>query len=163
MLAVTTPLPSRRTALSALRLDPDARRGDNPHLLVARAELVRYFQGDPATDLARIRLDPRRGTAFEREVWRSIRAVPRGQVRTYGEIARAAGRPLAARAVGRCNAKNPWAIVVPCHRLIGSDGALTGYGGGLAMKRRLLEWEGIDVGALAVGSRHRRPVHAHRD
>ncbi|HEY0513475.1 MAG TPA: MGMT family protein, partial [Thermoanaerobaculia bacterium] len=82
------------------------------------------------------------GTPFERSVWDELRRIPFGETRSYGEIAQAIGRPGAARAVGRANGANPIPIVVPCHRVIGSDGSLTGFGGGLEAKSRLLEIEG---------------------
>lgn len=81
------------------------------------------------------------GTAFQRSAWKALRKIPPGEVRTYGEMAVQLGRPNAARAVGSANALNPISLVVPCHRLVGSNGALTGYGGGLARKRWLLEHE----------------------
>ena len=81
------------------------------------------------------------GTDFEREVWDRLREIPFGETRSYGELARAVGRPRAVRAVGRANGMNALAIVVPCHRVVGADGKLVGYGGGLWRKRRLLELE----------------------
>lgn len=83
-----------------------------------------------------------RGTAFEQRVWDELLRIPHGETRTYGEIARRVGNPKAARAVGLACGKNPIAIVVPCHRVIGAGGALTGYAGGLARKRILLRLEG---------------------
>jgi methylated-DNA-[protein]-cysteine S-methyltransferase len=87
------------------------------------------------------------GTPFQRLVWNALRAIPSGTTTTYGEIARRIGRPQASRAVGLANAKNPIAIVVPCHRVVGANGALTGYAGGLERKRWLLRHEGV---ALAL-------------
>jgi len=81
------------------------------------------------------------GTEFQLQVWRALLRIPYGQTRSYGEIARAVGNPKAARAVGMANHCNPLAIVVPCHRVIASDGSLGGYGGGLEMKLRLLRLE----------------------
>jgi len=82
-----------------------------------------------------------RGTDFQRRVWAAVAAIPYGETRAYAEIARAMGRPAAARAVGAANGANPLPLVVPCHRVIGSDGSLAGYGGGLDVKRKLLEME----------------------
>lgn len=82
-----------------------------------------------------------RGTPFQLKVWNALLAIPYGEVRSYGEIARAIGRPSAVRAVGAANGANPVAIVVPCHRVIGSSGKLVGYGGGLDIKERLLRLE----------------------
>jgi methylated-DNA-[protein]-cysteine S-methyltransferase len=81
------------------------------------------------------------GTAFQREVWTALRKIPAGTTLSYGDLARRLGRPGAHRAVGLANGLNPVAIIVPCHRVIGANGALTGYGGGLSRKRWLLEHE----------------------
>jgi methylated-DNA-[protein]-cysteine S-methyltransferase len=81
------------------------------------------------------------GTEFQRAVWDALLAIPYGETRSYGEIARAIGQPQAARGVGAANHANPIALIVPCHRVIGADGSLTGYGGGLPLKRALLEHE----------------------
>ena len=102
-------------------------------------QLAEYFAGrrrrfDLPLDL--------RGTDFQKRCWRELLKIPYGETRSYGDIARAIGNPAAVRAVGLANGKNPIAIIVPCHRVIGSDGSLTGYGGGLENKRRLLELEG---------------------
>jgi methylated-DNA-[protein]-cysteine S-methyltransferase len=91
------------------------------------------------------------GTPFHREVWTALRRIPAGTTVTYAEMARKMGRPAAPRAVGAANARNPIAIVIPCHRLIGSDGSLTGYAGGLLRKRWLLAHEG------ALSARPRLP------
>lgn len=82
------------------------------------------------------------GSSFERRVWDQLQAIPFGETRSYGHLAAALGDPNLSRAVGRANGANPVSILVPCHRVIGATGALTGYAGGLAMKRRLLELEG---------------------
>ena len=99
-----------------------------------------YLKGD----LAAIDILPARpqGTPFQQDVWRELRKIPAGQTIAYRELARRAGRPTAIRAAGAANGQNPVAIVVPCHRVVGTDGTLTGYGGGLARKRWLLEHEG---------------------
>jgi methylated-DNA-[protein]-cysteine S-methyltransferase len=82
------------------------------------------------------------GTDFQHQVWRQLQEIPYGETRSYGQIAAAIGRPQAVRAVGAANGSNPAPIVVPCHRVIGAGGRLTGYGGGLPLKKRLLELEG---------------------
>ena len=82
-----------------------------------------------------------RGTEFQQKVWRALRAIPYGETRTYGEVAAAVGNPRACRAVGMANHQNPILIAVPCHRVIGADGGLTGYGSGLDMKEALLRLE----------------------
>ncbi len=91
-----------------------------------------------------------RGTDFQLECWRALLAIPFGETRSYGDIARAVNRPQGFRAVGMANNRNPIAIVVPCHRVIASDGTLCGYGGGLDIKRKLLELEGAISGTLAA-------------
>ena len=82
-----------------------------------------------------------RGTEFQRRVWSAVAGIPYGQRRTYAQVAQAIGKPLAVRAVGAANGANPLPLIVPCHRVLGSDGSLTGYGGGLDVKRKLLEME----------------------
>ncbi len=91
-----------------------------------------------------------RGTDFQLACWRALLAIPYGEMRTYADIARAIGKPNAFRAVGMANNRNPIAIVVPCHRVIASDGTLCGYGGGVEVKRKLLELEGALSGTLAA-------------
>ena len=112
----------------------------------ARRQLAEYFAG-----LRRdfdLTLSPS-GTVFQREVWAALEAIPFGATCCYSDIAERIGRPRAVRAVGAANGKNPIAIVVPCHRMIGRDGSLTGYGGGLDRKRWLLEHEGVGLPLLA--------------
>jgi O-6-methylguanine DNA methyltransferase len=110
--------------------------------ILDRAEqaLARYFAGD-ARALDQIPIDSG-GTDFQRSVWNALRKIPAGQTRTYGQIARSIGRPTAVRAVGMANRTNPVAIVVPCHRVIGADGSLTGYAGRIDRKEWLLRHEG---------------------
>jgi methylated-DNA-[protein]-cysteine S-methyltransferase len=104
----------------------------------AAAQLAEYFAGTRRTfDLP---LAPR-GTGFQRIVWHALAKIPYGETRSYGELARAIGRPAASRAVGAANGKNPLSIVVPCHRVVGASGELTGYAGGVATKRWLLDHE----------------------
>jgi methylated-DNA-[protein]-cysteine S-methyltransferase len=102
--------------------------------------LRRYFDGDLAA-LDPLRVAPTRGTPFQRAVWGALREIPAGATASYGDIARRIGRPSAVRAVGAANGANPIGIVVPCHRVIGTDGSLTGYAGGLERKRWLLRHE----------------------
>jgi methylated-DNA-[protein]-cysteine S-methyltransferase len=104
----------------------------------AAAQLTAYFDGT-LTEFE-LPLAPE-GTQFQRKVWDGLRAIPYGKTVSYGELARRIGSPAASRAVGLANGRNPIAIVVPCHRVIGSDGSLTGYGGGLDRKRFLLALE----------------------
>jgi len=100
-----------------------------------------YFDGD-LTALDSLRVAFAAGTEFQLSVWRALRKVPCGQTWSYGQLARHLGRPAAVRAVGLANGANPVALIVPCHRVIGSDGSLTGYGGGLERKSWLLAHEG---------------------
>ena len=118
--------------------EPDWRR-DPAAAAAVRMQLQEYFAGGRRSfELA---LVPE-GTPFQREVWRALRDVPYGCTVSYGELAAAIGRPRAVRAVGLANGANPLPIVIPCHRVIGADGSLTGYGGGLERKRWLLAHEG---------------------
>ncbi|MGH2732287.1 MAG: methylated-DNA--[protein]-cysteine S-methyltransferase [Actinomycetota bacterium] len=104
----------------------------------ARGQLGEYFSGDRTSfDLP---LHPE-GSPFQLEVWAGLREIPYGETSSYGELAQRIGRPGAARAVGSANARNPLSIVVPCHRVIGADGGLTGYAGGIDTKAWLLEHE----------------------
>lgn len=112
------------------------------------AQVTAYFKGERrAFDLP---LAPR-GTPFQRRTWRALLRIPYGTTVSYGDLARRLGSPGASRAVGRANATNPIAVVVPCHRVIGSDGTMTGYGGGVERKRRLLELERSRAAAGPAG------------
>jgi len=120
---------------SAQRIKPYAR------------ELKEYFSGKRRDFTFALDL---RGTPFQMQCWRALLAIPYGETRTYADIARAIKNPQAFRAVGLANNRNPIAILVPCHRVIASDGTLCGYGGGLDVKRRLLELEGALTATLAA-------------
>lgn len=106
----------------------------------AEAQLQEYFRGD--RKLFSLALSPT-GTEFQLAVLQALQEIPWGETRSYGEIARHLGRPKAVRAVGAANGRNPLPIIIPCHRVIGADGSLTGFGGGMAAKRWLLQLEGI--------------------
>lgn len=145
----TLTLVSEETALVALLWENDrpgrvplevmAEGRGHPVLAAAAAQLGEYFAGArTAFDLP---LAPR-GTAFQRAVWGELAAIPYGETRSYADIARALGQPSATRAVGAANGRNPLSIVVPCHRVVGSDGGLTGFAGGVEGKRWLLAHEG---------------------
>ena len=110
-------------------------------------QLEEYFAGERREFSFALDL---RGTDFQLACWRALLAIPYGETRTYGDIARAVGKPQGFRAVGIANNRNPVAIVVPCHRVIASNGTLCGYGGGLDVKRKLLELEGALTGILAA-------------
>lgn len=112
---------------------------DPPLLAQAKRELAEYFAGRRRRFEVPVVLA---GTPFQRAVWAALQEIGWGQTLSYGELARQIGRPTASRAVGAANGANPVAIVVPCHRVIGADGSLTGYGGGEPRKRWLLEHEG---------------------
>jgi O-6-methylguanine DNA methyltransferase len=109
-----------------------------------RRELDEYFSGSRKTFSVPLDL---RGTEFQLRCWRALLEIPYGETRTYAELARAVGCPNGFRAVGMANHDNPIAIIVPCHRVVASDGKLGGYGGGLDAKRWLLELEGVKWGA----------------
>ena len=113
----------------------------DPHGLTSA--LRAYFDGElDAIAGLRVALG---GTDFQNSVWRGLLTIPCGETRSYGDLARQVGRPKAVRAVGLANGSNPIAVVVPCHRVIGSNGTLTGYGGGLERKRWLLAHEGVTI------------------
>lgn len=122
---------------------------DQAALPAAREQLIAYF----ARDLKEFDLPlAARGTPFQEQVWAALRTIPYGQTWSYRDLAAAIGRPSAVRAVGLANGRNPVSIVVPCHRVIGGDGSLTGYGGGLAAKAWLLAHE-AGSGAWSSASR----------
>lgn len=130
--------------LDAPPADLPGGEGDT-HLDRLEQQLAAYFEGglrcfDVALAVA--------GSPFQQRVWALLQSIPFGEVRRYGELARALEQPGAARAVGLANRQNPIAIVVPCHRVIGANGSLTGYAGGLDRKRRLLALEGFGSGQL---------------
>ena len=130
--------PGEQHAALRLRRDPEPFAG-------VISQLGEYFAGERTRfDLA---LAPT-GTRFQRAVWAALRTIPYGETRTYTEQAVAVGRPSAVRAVGAANGRNPIAIVVPCHRVVGADGSLTGFGGGIDRKRWLLAHERQDEHAL---------------
>lgn len=121
----------------AAKPDPDWHEDEKP-FRAAIKQLREYFDGERRSfDLP---LAPE-GTAFQLEVWRALRGIPYGKTWSYGELARRIQRPRASRAVGAANGRNPLPIIVPCHRVIGANGALTGFGGGLKIKQQLLELE----------------------
>jgi methylated-DNA-[protein]-cysteine S-methyltransferase len=136
---------------------PLARASDPGGLTTA---IRRYFAGELAA-IDDLPLADATGTEFQRAVWRALRAIPCGQTRSYGELARQIGRPPAVRAVGLANGANPIGLVVPCHRVIGANGTLVGYGGGIERKRWLLAHEKLsrrlDVGRPQLGAESSSP------
>lgn len=145
-------LPGQQT----IRPNPRHLRAESEHLRFEEsasrmqtyiAELEQYFAGKRREFTFPLDL---RGTEFQLACWRALLQIPYGETRSYADIARAVRRPQGFRAVGMANNRNPLAIVVPCHRVIASDGTLCGYGGGLDIKRKLLELEGALSGTLAA-------------
>jgi methylated-DNA-[protein]-cysteine S-methyltransferase len=141
-------------ALTGLYMDVPGRpppisgnaRADSGPFAAATEQLGEYFAGERTAFDLQLRME---GSEFQRAVWDALLGIEYGETASYGEIARRIGRPDEARAVGSANGANPVSIIVPCHRVIGADGSLTGYGGGLERKRFLLELE-AGVGALSV-------------
>lgn len=129
---------------------PDGWRRDDEAFGEARAQLSEYFDGSRREFDLPLELG---GTEWERSVWAALRAIPYGETRSYGEIAASVCTPAAARAVGMANGRNPVAVIVPCHRVIGADGRLTGFGGGLERKRALLD---LELGQLPLSGQ--RPL-----
>lgn len=127
----------------------DLRDGTAPEAV--RAPLTAYFSG--ALQAIRSIRTASAGTAFQHQVWAALREIPAGTTLSYGALAKRIGRATAVRAVGHANGDNPICLVVPCHRVIGSDGSLTGYGGGLERKRWLLAHEGVAVAEAPEGKR----------
>jgi methylated-DNA-[protein]-cysteine S-methyltransferase len=119
--------------------DIQLNEGENDVMRETRSQLDEYFKG--ARNTFDLPLQPV-GTAFQCEVWTMLEQIPYGETWSYGDVARRIGKPAAVRAVGAANGRNPIPIVVPCHRVIGADGSLTGFGGGLPTKQFLLELEG---------------------
>jgi methylated-DNA-[protein]-cysteine S-methyltransferase len=130
--------------------------GDARSSVAVRA-LEQYFAGDLAA-LDALPVATTTGSEFQRRVWRALREIPAGTTISYAELARRVGKPSAFRAVGLANGANPIGIVVPCHRVIGSDGSLTGYGGGIDRKRWLLMHEGALPAAAFAASAGRAPA-----
>ncbi len=131
---------------------PNGHRRDDDAFADARAQLTEYFEGARTT--FELSLDPK-GTPFQLRVWDALRRIPYAATASYGEVAAAIGSPSASRAVGLANGRNPIAIIIPCHRVIGADGSLVGYGGGLDRKRRLLELEGRGLAGHQGGTQRR--------
>ena len=121
---------------------PDYKFRKTVLLISAASQLSEYFAGNRTSFDLPLMLQ---GTAFQKSVWDALLTIPYGETRSYADIARQIGNPKAVRAVGTANNRNPAAIIVPCHRVIGSDGSLTGYGGGLEVKQYLLDLEQRNV------------------
>jgi len=139
LLAITLPQHSSEQAIKLLALGSKQAIWSPEHFDDLTARLRGYLDGDKVafTD----KLDLSAATPFECQVWQTTRLIPYGETRSYQWLAQALGRPEAARAVGQALARNPLPIIIPCHRVVGSDGKLGGYSGGVEMKRRLLTFE----------------------
>lgn len=136
---VTLAVSVRDGALTAIGLN---RRGTRRPVTELEREVARELRAyaNGALRTFSVPIEPE-GTEFDRLVWRALRRIPYGETRTYGDIAKAIGKPRSARAVGAANNRNPIPIVIPCHRVVAAGGKLGGYGGGLALKRKLLDLE----------------------
>ena len=130
--------------ITALYMDDNIRENEKETELLRKAycQLTEYFSGERKEFGLPIKLE---GTEFQKKVWAALQTIPYGETRTYGEIAKQIGNEKAFRAVGGANNKNAVMIIVPCHRVIGADGSMVGFGGGLDVKKLLLELEGITV------------------
>ena len=126
---------------------------DDPQITAVTSAVLAHLAGE--SDVLDVPLSSAAvpgATDLQRAVWAQVAAIPRGETRTYGEVAAAIGRPTAVRAVGQAVGRNPHSLVVPCHRVVGSGGRITGYAGGVDVKRRLLEMEGVTLGAAVSRS-----------
>jgi methylated-DNA-[protein]-cysteine S-methyltransferase len=133
------------TGKNAVTVDPEWRRDDNAFDDL-RPQLSEYFAGQRREFVLPLNA---RGTPFQKRVWAALLEIPFGETVSYGATALAIGTPTASRAVGLANGQNPISIVVPCHRVVGANGSLTGYGGGLAAKQWLLQHEASHAGLFA--------------
>ena len=129
----------RNISFNKDKIPDDFAQGETPLIKKALSQIDEYFSGKRKTFNLPLVLY---GTDFQIKVWNALQKIPYGETRSYGEIAVKIGNPKACRAVGMANNRNPIAIVIPCHRVIGSDGSLVGFGGGLGVKERLLGLEG---------------------
>jgi len=127
---------------SRVRLNIAAENNRHPVLVETERQLEEYFDGRRKQFSLRLDLA---GTDFQRRVWNALLTIPFGETRSYGQVARQIGHPRAARAVGAANGRNPVSIVAPCHRVLGSTGALTGFAGGLDVKAHLLAFENLAI------------------
>jgi methylated-DNA-[protein]-cysteine S-methyltransferase len=125
-----------------VRVNVEAEDNVHPALLETERQLKEYFAGRRTQFTVKLDLS---GTAFQRRVWRALLMIPFGETRSYAQIAKQIGSPTAARAVGAATGRNPVSIVAPCHRVVGSTGALTGFAGGLDVKAHLLAFEGAQT------------------
>ncbi|HUU55557.1 MAG TPA: methylated-DNA--[protein]-cysteine S-methyltransferase [Armatimonadota bacterium] len=141
LIATSLPQPTSEEAVAACRVEAAPARPDDLLAALSR-DLRRYFDGQPV-DFTRYPVDLTGRPPFHRSALLTARRIPYGEARTYGWLAKQSGRPRAARAAGQAMRANPLPLVIPCHRVVGAGGALTGFGGGLALKQALLELEGV--------------------
>ncbi len=137
---LTLPERTEQGALEAAGAALDGATRDDAALRSVRDQVTEYLAGEPVAFTAPLDLEG--APPFFRAAWKACQGIPRGETRTYAWLAAQAGNPLAVRAAGQAMARNPIPLIIPCHRVVGSGGGLHGYGGGLAMKARLLEMEG---------------------
>lgn len=144
-----------RAKAQRVRLGEGEKSERHPVLSQAELQIAEYFAGKRRSFSVSIDM---RGTSFQKQVWDALLAIPFGETRTYGDLAKQLGKPLAARAVGAASGKNPLSIIVPCHRVVGSTGTLSGFAGGVEAKTRLLELEGRGDGPArrSLTKRNRR-------
>jgi O-6-methylguanine DNA methyltransferase len=166
LLATYLPGSNESALLTRIHRDWPAAAQDATQLAVLRRAICEYFDGDSDLDPARleVRLDLSRMTDFRRRVTLACRAIPRGQTRSYADLAQRAGAPGATRAAGSVMANNPLGLLVPCHRVLRSDGALGGFSapGGVKLKQRLLEHEGVRSAPRRLATRAPQPrAHSH--
>jgi O-6-methylguanine DNA methyltransferase len=141
LAGITLPRPTEEASWSLLRTEhPGATRSQGDEWAEVRQRLLDYLEGKCA-DFSNIPLDLPDGPPFHRKVWEACARIPYGETRSYAQLAAEAGSPRAFRAVGSAMASNPIPIIVPCHRVVGSNGSLVGFGGGLPQKKRMLEME----------------------
>ena len=139
LLAGNNRLESLYFPLGKIRVEPGKDwQFDPENFKEALVQLEAYFKGDRTTFDLEMTIQ---GTAFQKKVWQELVKIPYGETISYGELARRIGNPKASRAVGMANGKNPIPIIIPCHRVIGKNGSLTGFGGGIDVKKKLLELE----------------------
>lgn len=144
LLRITLPQPSPYSAIEMIDGTGDKAVWSPDYFVDIIPLLSGYFNGEKPEFSCK--LDFRKATPFQQQVWKVTRTIPYGETRTYGWVASRIGKPNAVRAVGRALGKNPLPIIVPCHRVIGSNGSLCGFNGGLEMKRNLLRLEGLSPG-----------------
>ena len=141
IMRITTGQASSRDALNALGAKANGAAYSPNEFQDITERFQKYFRGEPVSFPDEIDLSD--ATPFQRRIWQAARTIPYGETRSYGWVARQAGNPKAARAVGQAMNRNPLSILMPCHRVVASDGGIGGFGGGIEMKQRLLRMEGV--------------------